>query len=147
MKHWGDLFHFWQVLHFDYVKLFNIFISSVKTGILSLNVGNIEGTYFTSEIFLFWQCEIIQYIHFKCKNWYFKFKYLKHCVDLFHSSSMFLLLTCEIIQYVFISRCKNWYFKSKCLKHSGDLVHFWHVFILTMSNYSTCSFQLLKLVF
>ena len=111
------------------MKLFNMFISSVQAGILSLNVCNIERTYFTSSLFSFWQCEIIQYVHFNCKNWYFKFKCLKHKRG---PISLLAYFHFDIIMWYYHFKCKNWYFRFKWLKHREDLFHFWHVLILAM---------------
>ena len=70
--------------------------------------------------------DIIRYVHFKCTNWYFKFKCLKYKADIFHFWYP-LILTMWNYSIDVHFKCKNWYFKSKCLKHWGDLFHFWQV--------------------
>ena len=113
LRHWGDLFHFYVFILT--MKLFNMLILSVQTGMLSLNVLNIEGTYFTSSIFSFWQSEIIQYVYFKCKCGILSLNFW-NIEGTYFTSSVFSFWQCEIIQYVHFN-CKNWYFKFKCLKH------------------------------
>ena len=133
------------------MKLFNMLISTVKTGILSINVWNIEGTYFTSDIFSFWQCESIQYcvktgilslIVWNIEGTYFTssmFSFWQWNYSMFISSvktgilRLFETLRGPISPCFYLDKwnystclfkCKTWCFKFKCLRHLGDLFHF-----------------------
>ena len=115
--------------HFDDVKLFNMFISSVKTGILCSNAWDIEGTYFT--MFLFWQL----WNYFNMFSWTVKTGNLSLNVwnirgDLFHFWHIFILT-----MWYYHFKCKNRYFRFKWFKYRGDIFHFWHVLNLTIWNY------------